>query len=89
MESMSLAQVADQLIQLQFAMFETICAEAGVTIEDQARTLRLPPDVWRRWRQFLAGTGTRPTVPSVSDLLLRIGSASFELTAREPRSAVI
>lgn len=84
---MSLAQATDQLIQTQFAMFETICAQAGVTAEDQARFLDLPSEVWRRWRLFLAGAGPRPATPPINDLLLRIGATSFALVANARSAA--
>jgi hypothetical protein len=88
MESMSLTHAIDRLLQAQLAMFEAICTDAGVAADDQARVLGLPPNEWRSWRQFRAGAGPRPTTPAAGDLLLRIGSVSFELAAREPRTAL-
>ena len=71
-------QETDRLARAQLALFETICTEAGLTVEDQGRFLRLAPHTWQAWRRFRMN-GSRPVVPAISDMLLRIGTASFEL----------
>ena len=78
MESMCSPQETDQLARAQLAMFENICTEAGLTVEDQGRFLRLAPHTWQAWRRFRMN-GPRPVVPTIRDMLLRIGTVSFEL----------
>ncbi len=74
-------QATDELIRAQFCLFGDIADEFGLTEAERGQALGLIGPARGAWSDFISG-GPLPVDPSVPEMLLRVGHATYAVSIR-------